>query len=37
MVLGLDEEFRLLVRYDSGEQDALMSGEVRILPERSGV
>ena len=31
--LGIDGECRLLVRYDSGETEALSYGEVRILPE----
>ena len=35
-VLGVDDDFRLLVRYDNGETDALMSGEVRVVPERGG-
>jgi BirA family biotin operon repressor/biotin-[acetyl-CoA-carboxylase] ligase len=35
VVLGIDNDFRLLVRYESGETEALISGEVRIVPERS--
>jgi BirA family biotin operon repressor/biotin-[acetyl-CoA-carboxylase] ligase len=30
--VSLDDDFRLLVRYDSGETAALSSGEVRVIP-----
>lgn len=31
--VGIDDQCRLLVQYESGETDALSYGEVRILPE----
>ena len=32
LALGIDDECRLLVRYENGDEELLMGGEVRILP-----
>lgn len=34
-VLGIDDDFRLLVRYDDGTEEALGSGEVSVKKERN--
>ena len=36
LVLGIDEECRLIVEYDSGEKEALLSGEVSTKIKNKG-